>query len=276
MQEVPPENLPLAPFDYELKNQPELDYDLRKPNISLDREIEFLRSKIVRRPADIAKIFRETFELTKRMIFYSPIYELTYKNIKNGKHATVLINGITGRVILERLEVKTLSNCQGASSEAIHENLLIEKAQFFQDKQAQSQHLYEPYNKNLAVNDQSKTVLAEREASIPSRSQNSKVASRLEAENIGHIAFDFLKRLGFKKIQFPTKIQLNGKFYFVKLSHQRGVVIVQIDAKTNEVNGYEIQEIQTQKGFFMLKTKILLFLLAIADIIILMRLINIF
>src|SRR5690606_8643578 len=85
LQEVSPDNLFFAPFEGDLENGPAIDFDLRKPQISLEEEITFLRSRVAKRPPDVAEIIREIFEINERTIIYSPVYELTYKNIKNGK-----------------------------------------------------------------------------------------------------------------------------------------------------------------------------------------------
>jgi hypothetical protein len=103
LQEIPAENLFLAPSESELDSQ-RPDLDLRKPRISLEEEIRILRFRIAKRPADAAEIIREHFEINERSIIYSPVYELTYKNLKNGKKITAKINGVTGDVVIGKFE----------------------------------------------------------------------------------------------------------------------------------------------------------------------------
>jgi hypothetical protein len=105
LQEVSSNNLYFAPFQNAYEIQPATRVDLRKPQISLEEEISFLRSRVAKRPADVAEIIREKFEINERTIIYSPIYELTYKNMKNRKLVTALINGITGDVIIGKFGV---------------------------------------------------------------------------------------------------------------------------------------------------------------------------
>ncbi len=128
LQEVSSDNLFFAPFESELENQPAADFDLRKPQISLEEEITFLRSRIAKRPEDVAEITKEIFEINERIIIYSPIYELTYKNTKNGKSATVLINGITGGLILAKFDVKSSKKL---GDPRVSENLPVIQKWFF-------------------------------------------------------------------------------------------------------------------------------------------------
>ena len=102
-RETKPEKIPLAPFENEMENIDNFDKDFRKTQISLDEEIDFLRSKIVKRPSDADAIIKEIFEVTERLTIYNPIYELSFKNIKNAKEVTVLIDGITGKLTIARL-----------------------------------------------------------------------------------------------------------------------------------------------------------------------------
>lgn len=129
MQEVSSDNLFFAPFENEYETRPAAHFDLRKPQISIEEEITVLRSRIAKRPADVAEIIREKFEINERIIIYSPIYELTYKNMKNGKNATALINGITGGVLVGKFDVKTIKN---VGTPLVSENLPAIQKQFFQ------------------------------------------------------------------------------------------------------------------------------------------------
>jgi hypothetical protein len=270
MREVSPENLLFAPFEWELENQPRVDYDLRKPKISLEEEITLLRSRIAKRPSDVAEIIREIFEINERIIIYSPIYELTYQNIKNGKQVTALINGISGDVTLGKFEVKASKKLAGDSSETSHENLPAINTQLFRGEPEQSQSLDDSYVSNSTIKDRSENVIVER------GTNESKDTSWLHAENAAHSAVDFMKRLGYEQGQFPTKVYLDGENNVVELSLQKGTARIQINTKTGEVKEYEVQEAEIQQGFFTAKRKGLLFVSLIIAIAAVLKLINIF
>ena len=51
---------------------------------------------------------------------------------------------------------------------------------------------------------------------------------------------------------------------------------MQIDPKTREVKGYEIQEVEAEEGFFTSKRKIILLLSSIAAVVAILKLANIF
>jgi cytoskeletal protein CcmA (bactofilin family) len=59
----------------------------------------------------VAEIIREVFDITDRTIAYYPVYQLTFENGKNGKDATVTVNGVTGEIFLnktKKLAAKTI------------------------------------------------------------------------------------------------------------------------------------------------------------------------
>ena len=79
-----------------------------KVKISQEEEINFLRSRIVKRPPDVGEVIKEIFEINERTIIHSPMYQLTFENIKIGKEVIAKINGITGDIILTT-SYKTIS-----------------------------------------------------------------------------------------------------------------------------------------------------------------------
>ncbi len=276
LQEVAPENLSFAPFESELENRPAGDFDLRKPQISLEEEITFLRSRIAKRPSDVAEIVREIFEINERTIIYSPVYELTYKNIKNGKKVTALINGITGRVILGKFDMQAsrkLGDSLGASSE----NFPTMQTRFFRAEPEQAPVRDDAYvsnsiNKNLAAN----LIVEERVTSVAPNSRQTEGAFRFTAENATNVATNFMTRLGYKQGQVPTKLYVDGETDVVELQLQDGTARVQIDTKTKEVKGYEIQEAEAQEGFFTSRRKLLFLLSSVVLVAVVLKLINIF
>jgi hypothetical protein len=275
-QEVPPEKLVFAPFETELENRSESDFDLRKTKLSLDEEITFLRSKIAKRPPDVAEIVREKFEVNERIIIYSPVYELTYKNIKNGKNVTALINGITGGLMLCRFEIKTPKKPE-VSLEACPENPTMVQPRFFRAEPEQSQvHDGSYVSSSTNKNQTEKLIVEERTENVASSSTQPEAPLGFNAEIVTNLATDFVTRLGYKHNQFPTKLSVEGETDLIELKLQKGTARVQIDTKTKEVKEYEIQEEEAEQGFFTSKIKLLLFLSSIATIVVALKLANIF
>jgi hypothetical protein len=273
LQEVPPEKLFFAPFESELENS---DFDLRKPKISLDEEITFLRSKIAKRPPDVAEIVREIFEINERLIIYSPVYELTYKNIKNGKNVTALINGITGGLMLGKFEKKTPKKSE-VSFEAYPENPIMAQPRFFRAEPEQSQVHDGAYVSSATNKNQTEMLIVEeRTENVAPSSHQPEAALGFNAEIMTNLATDFVTRLGYKHNQFPTKLSVEGETDIIELKLQKGTARVQIDTKTKEVKEYEIQEEEAEQGFFTSKRKLLLFLSSILTIVVALKLANIF
>lgn len=273
LQEVPPEKLFFAPFESELESS---DFDLRKPKISLDEEITFFRSKIAKRPPDVAEIVREIFEINERLIIYNPVYELTYKNIKNGKNVTALINGITGGLMLGKFEIKAPKKLE-ASFEAYPENPTIVQPRSFRAEQEQAQVHDGSYVSSSTNKNQTETLIVEeRTENVAPSSHQPEATLGFNAEIMTNLATDFVTRLGYKHNQFPTKLSVEGETDIIELKLQKGTARVQIDTKTKEVKEYEIQEEEAEQGFFASKRKPLLFLSSIVTIVVALKLANIF
>jgi hypothetical protein len=290
LQEVSPENLFFAPFESDVESAP-VDYDLRKVQISLEEEIAFLRSRVAKRPPDVAEIVREIFEINERMIIYSPVYELTYKNKKTGKNVTALVNGITGSVMIGTFEVQSSTKVE-VSLNAPAENLAIAQARFFRTEveQPQPQARDEAYVPNSTGAASTANLVVEEKVNSmapnppvtpnPSSSPNQRLpeeAFQFKAENVTHLATDFMTRLGYRQDQFPTKLYAEGENDIVEIKLHQGTARVQIDTKTNEVKEYEIQEEEAQQGFFASKRKLLLLVASSLGVVaVALKLLNIF
>jgi hypothetical protein len=275
LQEVSSDNLFYAPFENEFENQPAVDFDLRKPQISLEEEITFLRSRVAKRPLDVAEIIREIFEINERTVIYSPVYELTYKNLKNGKTVTALINGISGNVVLGKFDMVASQKLGDQLETSVHLPLL--QTRLFQPEPEQ-QHVRDvAYVSNATNKTPAETLIVEEKVSnITANSHQPASTLQFTAENATHVATDFMARLGYKQGHFPTKMYPDGETDIVELQLQEGTARVQIDPKTREVKGYEIQEAEAEEGFFTSKRKIILLLSSIAAVAVILKLANIF
>ncbi len=109
-REIAPERLPLAPFEFQKENS-ENEFHFKSINISDESQIGFLKSKISKRPNDVAEIIKETFDITDRTIVYYPIYQLIFENRKSKTDITLTVNGVTGEIVVngnKKLAIKTV------------------------------------------------------------------------------------------------------------------------------------------------------------------------
>ncbi|UCE43435.1 MAG: hypothetical protein JSV57_03455 [Candidatus Bathyarchaeota archaeon] len=99
-REVAPDQVPEAPSEEESeKTLTEFREKIGKLEIPADMEVGIIRSKIVKRPQEIARVVEEIFEISERAIIYAPIYEVGFQNTKTGGIRTVRVDGITAKVI---------------------------------------------------------------------------------------------------------------------------------------------------------------------------------
>jgi hypothetical protein len=103
-REIAPESFSFAPYDLELAKASEADLNLRKVRISLDEVIELVRSRIAKRPPDLAEIIKEIFEVTENTIVYRPFFEFTFHNTKKNKYATLRVDAVSGEKSLYKFE----------------------------------------------------------------------------------------------------------------------------------------------------------------------------
>ena len=97
-REVGLEQLPFIPFE----EQPEkilskLDQKFRNAEMDTEKEVEILKSRIVRRPSEILCIHNELFKVSERALIYKPMYKITVRNVKTQKETTMIIDAITGK-----------------------------------------------------------------------------------------------------------------------------------------------------------------------------------
>jgi hypothetical protein len=239
MREISPEKVSLAPFEDEMENLDNFDLDFRKARISLDEEINFLRSKIVKRPSDADVIIKEMFEITERLTIYSPIYELCFQNVKNSQAVTVLIDGITGKLTITKFT--KVSEKIGSTKNVDQKNTSNIKTQLFRETPQKETVIDSPIS-NENLNNSSPNSTLEKEISATPISE---APSKFDVENAITLAIDSLKRLGLKNKIQPLKVSLDGEFYMVELSLQDKTARVRVNTKTKEVKEYEIQELNS-------------------------------
>ncbi len=88
--------LPAAPSE---KNPEEILAKAGAKQVESDFEIQVLKNRIQRRPTDIAWIEDEAFEVTERMIIYTPRFRAVCRYNQNGRKRVVEFDGVTGKLV---------------------------------------------------------------------------------------------------------------------------------------------------------------------------------
>lgn len=236
MREISAERNYLAPFESAIENPESALFDFRKVNISLDDEIAFLRSRIVKKPLDADVIIREIFEINERMIIYNPIYELAFQEIKTGKVVTLLIDGITSKLTV--VNYNTVYHKEESHPQAPSK---VKSNSFQENPKDQSVNDASEPAKIVNTIEQSGDIqqeLSPQQISTPESTPEPK----FEAEDATDLATDALRRLGLKNKITPTKVSVDGESYVVELNLQDKAAKVWVNTKTKEIREYEIQE----------------------------------
>jgi len=99
-REIPPDQVPSAPSeDQPQKVLKEFSKKSAKVKISPQKGLEIVKSRIIKRPPDAEKVENELFEVSEHAIIYSPVYEITFRNMKTGEEKVIKIDGVTARII---------------------------------------------------------------------------------------------------------------------------------------------------------------------------------
>jgi len=99
-QEIPPDQVPAAPSeDHPEKMLKEFSKKTGMIQDSPQKEIELVKARIVKRPSDIAKIEDEIFHISEHAVIYSPIYEITFRNVGTNEEKLIKIDGVTAKII---------------------------------------------------------------------------------------------------------------------------------------------------------------------------------
>jgi len=98
--QVSPDQVPIAPSEENPKKiLKQFKKNTEKVTVSNKEVIDMAKSKLIRRPVDVGAINDELFQVTEHAIIYSPVYKITFKNMKNNEEKTVSIDGITAEII---------------------------------------------------------------------------------------------------------------------------------------------------------------------------------
>jgi len=99
-KEIPPDQVPAAPSeDHPEKILKEFSKKTGMVQVSPRKEIDMVKSRIVKRPSDVAKIEDEMFQISEHAVIYSPIYEITFRNVRTGEERLVKIDGVSAKIM---------------------------------------------------------------------------------------------------------------------------------------------------------------------------------
>jgi len=99
-REIPPDEVPSAPSEeHPQAVLKEFGKKSGRVKISPKKEIEIIKSRIVKRPPDADRVENELFQISEHAVIYSPIYEITFRNMKTGEEKIVRVDGVTAKIL---------------------------------------------------------------------------------------------------------------------------------------------------------------------------------
>ena len=139
-REISLETFSFGPYEKQIKEKSEIDLSLKKIRLSKSEVIDIVRSKIAKRPHDLAEIIKEIFEITENTIVYRPFFEFTFHNKQSKKYATIRIDGITGEKSIYKFKnEKTTRFLSNLSLETLHDVNTFHKNEYT-DKNKRENH----------------------------------------------------------------------------------------------------------------------------------------
>ena len=71
----------------------------RKASFSRRKGIEVVKARVVKRPPVADGIENELFQISEHLVIYSPVYEVTFRNVKTSEEKTIKIDGVTAKMM---------------------------------------------------------------------------------------------------------------------------------------------------------------------------------
>jgi hypothetical protein len=62
-------------------------------------DVDMIRARIAKRPADWSRIVDEVFEVSERSVIYTPRFKFIFRNTKNGEEKVLVLDGVTSEKI---------------------------------------------------------------------------------------------------------------------------------------------------------------------------------
>ena len=90
------DKLPSAPSE---KNPKKIFKEFGITEFPENADIDIVRARIAKRPADMSRIVEEVFEISERSVIYTPRFKLLFRNTKNGEEKVLVLDGVTSEKI---------------------------------------------------------------------------------------------------------------------------------------------------------------------------------
>ncbi len=84
------------------KNPEEIVAEFGIEEVAQNADVDFVRSRLIKRPHDIKRIVAEIFEIGERVIIYTPRFRILYKNTKTKEEKALEFDGVTSERIQQR------------------------------------------------------------------------------------------------------------------------------------------------------------------------------
>jgi hypothetical protein len=99
-REIPADQVPSAPSEeHPNKVLKEVGKKAGKVTFSPGKGVEMIKARIVKRPQEADIIQNELFQISEHAVIYSPIYEITFRNMKTGEERSIRIDGVTAKIV---------------------------------------------------------------------------------------------------------------------------------------------------------------------------------
>lgn len=103
-EDVALEQLPSAPSE---KDPKKILADSSYEKIPENADVDMIRSRILKRPKDIKRIVNEVFEISERVVIYTPRFRVLYRNSKTNEERYVEFDGVTSERLPQKKQVVT-------------------------------------------------------------------------------------------------------------------------------------------------------------------------
>jgi len=97
-QDVTLEKLPYAPSE---RHPKKVLVAFGVEEIDQNKDLDFIRSKLMKRPKDISRLVNEIFEVDERAVIYTPRFRVIYRHVKTGEEKALEFDGVTANMIRE-------------------------------------------------------------------------------------------------------------------------------------------------------------------------------
>jgi hypothetical protein len=99
-REISPDQVPAAPSeDHPEEILKEFSKRMGMVQGSTQKEVELVKDRIAKRPSDVAEIVDELFQVSEHAVIYSPVYEITFRNVKTSEEKLIKIDGVTAKIV---------------------------------------------------------------------------------------------------------------------------------------------------------------------------------